>query len=373
MSMKLSCTQENLKRGLSIVSHLPTKSLNLPILHNVLLRAQEKTFTLSATNLELAITVGIRGKVDEPGEFTVPGKLFSEYVSLLPRERVDLSLEGVQLGVKCGTYETKIRGIPATEFPLIPSVELKQQFVLEIERFKESLSQVLFAVASHESRPELCGVFFRFEGDTLTMASTDSFRLAERIVPLREPTAESLSCIVPARTLTEVLRILGVLADDIEMEPKLFVGVSDNQVVFRAGDVEVVSRTIEGQYPDYRVIIPTQSRTEISVMRDVLIPAVKNASLFSRSGLFDVTLKATPQGLVISSSDQQTGENSIVVEADIRGDENTIIVNHRFLLDGIGSMNSEKVKLKVIDGSNPVTVVPESDARHIYIVMPIKQ
>lgn len=371
--MKLSCTQENLHQGLSVVGRLPTKTLNLPILKNILLRAEEKIFTLAATNLEMAIITTIRGKVETSGEFTVPAKLFCDYAGLLPHERVDVELSGTTLDVKCGTYQTKMRGIPSTEFPLIPKVEPKQEFSLEIEAFRTALSQVLFAAANHESRPELCGVYCLFADKSLTMAATDSFRLAERSLPLKEAVAASVSVIIPARTMAEVSRILGVLKDEIETDEKLIIGLADGQAVFKTSGTEIISRVVEGQYPDYRQIIPTQTRSEIVLTKESLLQAVKNASLFSRSGLYDVTLQATPNGLVITSGDQQTGENSITLEAELQGDPNRLTVNHKFLVDGVSSMESDTIRLKVIDGANPILVIPEGVQGHLYIVMPIKQ
>ncbi|MEI7741305.1 MAG: DNA polymerase III subunit beta [bacterium] len=371
--MRLSCTQENLHQGLSLVCHLPTKNVNLPILHNILIRAQEKVFVLSATNLEIAITATIRGKVDEPGEFTIPGKLFSDYTTLLPTERVDLSLTGQSLEIRCGTYSTKIRGVPATEFPLVPSVELKHEFHVEVDDLRGALAQTLFAVASHESRPELCGIYFLFSGSTLTFAATDSFRLAEKVIPLLEPAAEEVKCIMPSRTAAEVFRILGIMREDLEAGSKVSIGLSDNQIVVRIGGTELVSRAIEGNYPEYKVIIPTVTRTEVVISKELLLPAIKNASLFSRSGLCDVTLSVGQNSITLSSNDQQTGENSVTLEAEVQGDLNTLTVNHRYLLDGIQSVSGDKVRLKIIDGGNPMVVAPEGETGHLYIVMPIRQ
>lgn len=355
------------------MSHLPTKNVNLPILHNILLRAQEKVFTLSATNLEMAITTTIRGKVENPGEFTLPGKLFSDYASLLPTERVDLALQNNSLDVRCGSYSTKIRGVPATEFPLVPSVESKHEFKVEPEMLKTALAQTLFSVASHESRPELCGILAVFSGSSLTLAATDSFRLAERTIPLAEPAQEETRCIIPSRTAAEVFRILGIVEVDLEPDAKVTIGLTDNQIVFRVGGTELISRTIEGNYPEYKVIIPTTSRTEVVIAREAILPAIKNASLFSRSGMNDVMISVGPNSITLASNDQQTGENSITLEAEVKGDANALTVNHRYLLDGIQSMGGDKVSLKIIDAGNPMVVSPVGEDGHLYIVMPIRQ
>ncbi|MEK7452207.1 MAG: DNA polymerase III subunit beta, partial [Patescibacteria group bacterium] len=184
--MKISCTRENLHQGLSITSHLVTKNINLPILQNVLLKAEGGIIKFTATNLEIAIKCSVRGKVEEPGEFTIPSKLFFDYVSLLPNEIIHLENIKEDLSIQCGEQKTKIHGLSAADFPLVPKVECEFAFNIPIEDFKKALSQVLFSVASNESRPELTGVLMHFyafgnEG-RLKLASTDSYRLSEKTV-----------------------------------------------------------------------------------------------------------------------------------------------------------------------------------------------
>src|SRR3989339_1554678 len=181
--MKLSCTRENLHQGLSITSHLTTKNTNLPILQNVLVKTEGGTIRFTTTNLEIAIHCTIRGKIEEPGEYTIPSKLFFDYISLLPNETIRIQADDQRVHIECGTHKTKINGLSSSEFPLVPHVEGGTSFQIPVESFKKALSQVLFAVATNESRPELTGVsfqFFNFEGEgRLTLASTDSYRLAE--------------------------------------------------------------------------------------------------------------------------------------------------------------------------------------------------
>lgn len=378
--MKFSCTKDNLFQGLAATSHITGKNVNLPILNNTLLQVDKKGIRLTTTNLEMAVVCTVRGKVDEEGEFTTPSKLLFDYVNLLPNERVDVEREDQVLRIECEDNQTQIQGLAATEFPLVPPVTGDKSFELDAAEFRGALSQVLFAVASNESRAELSGVSFQFGKSTdgratLTMASTDSYRLAERTLVL-DGSSESTetNVIIPARTLSEVSRILGIFRDDVDAEKRLQIRLSEAQVVFKYGSVELTSRTIEGTYPDYRQIIPTTFKTEATVSRESLIKAVKTASLFSRTGLFDVTLSLNPAtGITVSANDSARGKNTARTEAIMQGEPNSITVNSRYLLDGLSSVGTDEVRLGVNDGANPCLVRPKGKEGYLYLVMPIKQ
>ncbi len=377
--MKLSCTKENLHQGLNVVSHLSARNANLPILNNVLLRADVGGLRLTATNLDLTVTCQVRGKVDQPGEYTLPARLFSDYVSLLPDERVDLDLLDSALSVVCVASKTKINGMSSGEFPLVPQITGGTKFMVPVAALETALSRTLFAVATSEARQVLTGVFMNFVGETksLTVASTDSYRLGESVVSLRGDVMGERRVIVPARTMAELRRIIGVLKDGAEMPEELEVELTDNQVAFRYGSAELLSRTLDGVYPPYREIIPKSTKTEIAVNRAAFIQAVKRTSLFSKVGLFDVRLEAKSGGkeLQMSATDAGRGENLVVMNAEVTGEDNVVTLNYRYLLDGVSAMTSEKIILKLIDGVNPCVVVPAEDGGqpYLYIVMPIRQ
>jgi DNA polymerase-3 subunit beta len=381
--MQFSCTQENLAQGLSVVSHIAGKNINLPILGNVLVRCDDKVLHLLATNLEIAVSCTVRGKIDEPGEFTIPSRLFSDYVNLLPKDRVDVIGDGNAVTVACGSYKTKINGIAASEFPLIPTIERKKKFSVKLADFRRAVAQVLFAAAPNESRPEISGILFKFVpvdgGHDLVLAATDSYRLAERVVATvssehgRSDETESL--IVPGRTVAEFVRILGVFKDAIDSPDSVDIYCADGQVLFAFTSVEVVSRTIEGRYPDYRQLIPERHETEIVVEKEELTRAVKATSLFSRTGLNDVVLSFSPGGMVsIAASNMSTGEQMVELQGEVTGKENKVTVNYKYLLDGVGNIEGDKVRIQVIDGVNPCIVRPYSASHdYLYIVMPIRQ
>jgi len=382
--MKFSCTQENLNIGLSVVSHIANRNINLPILGNVLIKAEESMLRFMSTNLEVAVSCAVRGKIEEGGEFTVPSRLFSDYANLLPKERVDVSDDGNSLSVSCGQYKTKLAGMPASEFPLIPKVSSDTTFIVSVADFRRAVSQVQFAVAPNESRPEISGVLFRFDASSgsplLTLAATDSYRLAERLVSIAEVQGsleEAVSVIVPARTVSEVVRILGVFKDNIEGVSGLEISVTDGQIKFLYNSVELVSRTIEGKYPDYQQLIPDRFATEIVVSRDELVRAVKASSLFSRSGLNDIHFNfVEDQPIKLNSMNSQTGEQSVEIDGDTSGQKNDITVNFKYFLDGVGNIEAERVLIQMNDGMSPCVLKPVTDdgrSDYLYIVMPIRQ
>jgi DNA polymerase-3 subunit beta len=377
--VKLSCTRENLYQGLSITSHAGGKNANLPILSNILLRADIGGLKLTATNLELTITCTIRGKVDQPGEYTLPAKLFSDYVALLPNERIDLDLLDHSVSVVCEKTKTKINGLPANEFPLIPPVTGGVRFSVTAATFDAALGNVLFAVATNEARQALTGVFMHFDGlnDQLILAATDSYRLAEKVIPLRERVEGERKTIVPSRTLAELRRILSVLRDNAEAPEAIEIELTESQIVFRYGTVELSSRTVEGVYPDYRQIIPKSSSTEIILSKGAFAQAIKRTSLFSKAGLFDVKLdiNAAEKTVTLSAADVGRGENTVSIEGEVVGMPNAVVLNYRYLLDGVNAMTSDRVVLKLIDAMNPCVVTPENrpEDKYLYIVMPIRQ
>lgn len=377
--MKFSCTRENLYQGLAITSHIGGKNANLPILSNVLLRADVGGLKLTATNLELTITCTIRGKVDQPGEYTLPSKLFSDYVNLLPNERVDLDLLDHALSVVCEKTKTKINGLPATEFPLIPPVTGGVRFVVPAAALDAALGQILFAVATNEARQALTGVFMHFDGlnNQLILAATDSYRLGEKIIALGEQAEGERKAIVPARTLGELRRILSVLRDNAEIPENIDIELTESQIVFRYGTVELSSRTVEGVYPDYRQIIPKTTSTEVILDKGAFAQAIKRTSLFSKVGLFDVRFEINPTDntVTLSATDVGRGENTVTVEGVVTGAANAAVLNFRYLLDGVSAMTSPKIVLKFIDAMQPCVVTPfeQPQENYLYIVMPIRQ
>jgi len=375
--MKIFSLQENLKQGFFIVGHIAGKNINLPILNNIMIKTEDGNIKMLATNLEIGIVTMVRGKIEKEGAYTVDAKIISECINLLPNKKVGLELKDGVLAVDSDNYKVKIRGQSAEEFPLIPEVDKKNYYSAPIEEFKKAVTQVMFAVSLSESRLELSGVMFNFNGAGLTLVATDSYRLAEKNIKIKTNNREEKKIIVPAKTLQELIRILsGLQASALAAEDQgIKFYLSENQILFTCGSTELVSRLIEGQYPDYQQIIPTTSKTKAISQRAELIRAVKLASLFSKTGINDINLDF-PKGknqVVVSSVSGQTGENVTSLEAKVSGEDNGIVVNYRYLLDGLNNIDSELVRLEIVDGNTPCLLKSDKETDYLYIIMPIKQ
>ncbi len=376
--MKLSGLQENIKQGLNIVSHIASKNINLPILNNIKIETKEREIRLTTTNLEIGITHKIRGKIERGGSFTVNAKIITDYINLLPNKKINIEQREGCLIINCENYKTKIKGQPANEYPLIPEVERDIYYSVDINNFKNALAQVVFAASIDDSRVELSGALFSFNKDELTIAATDSYRLAEKRVSLKtNSNQEGKKIIVPVKTLQELIKILSSLqSEDITEEAReVKFYLSENQILFACGSAELVSRLIEGQYPDYKQIIPQNSKTNVIIDKNEFIRATKASSLFSKTGINDINLDflSEKNKTTISSVSGQTGENITEINSKVSGDNNGIVVNYRYLLDGLNNINSEMIKVKILDGNTPITLKPENEDNYLYIIMPIKQ
>lgn len=364
--MKLSCTQENLTAGLEAVSPVATRGGSLPILQNILLEAREGSLKLKATNLEIGVTAEVRGKIEQEGTFTVNGRLFAEYVRLLPGDKVDMELAGDHLEIRSGGQQTKIHGLSAEEFPVIPTVSPRGTFKIDAHLARGALSQVLFSVATTDTRPEISGALIMARDKHLTFVGTDSYRLAERSLELKTEVTAPIQAIIPLRTMQELTRMLSGAEGELE------IALSDNQVLFSFSDIELVSRLIVGNFPDYTQIIPQNSKTTVTLDKEPLGRAIKSASLFCRSGLNHVTFQFSGDRILVSASASSVGENIVEVPAKVEGADTDIVFDYRFVLDGLSAISGSEVVLKLSGSTSPGVFTPVEPG-YLYLVMPIRQ
>ncbi|MFA6099150.1 MAG: DNA polymerase III subunit beta [Patescibacteria group bacterium] len=368
--MKVICTQENLNRGLQLVSHIASKNISLPILNNVLIKAEKGGIILMTTNLEIGVICKVRGKVEREGSFTVQAKTLSDYISLLPKENVAIELDNQSLKIEGKGSKTVMKGVESSEFPLIPEVASASNYQIKTKQLKDALSTVSFAVAIDETRPEISGVYFQFADNKLTLVSTDSYRLAEKEIDLGKNVSQPYNAIVPLRTIQELIRILGS-----EEGESVTISVNENQILFSFGECNLSSRIIEGKYPDYQQIIPKEHRTSAVVNTKSFINTVKRASLFCKPGGNDIMLKLSvgAKEVLVTANNLQIGESEARQEADLEGEDNNIIFNYRYLLDGLQNINDEECVFEMSSNTTPGLLRPKSDNTYVYIIMPIKQ
>jgi DNA polymerase-3 subunit beta len=293
--MKVSCLQENLAKGLSIVSRaVASRSTTLPVLANVMLSTDGGRLRLSATNLELGINTWIGGKVEQDGAITVPARTFTDLVNTLPPDRIDMELavRTQNLHIQCGRSEANIKGIDAQEFPLIPTPEGTAQILIETDTLTKMINQVAFAAATDESRPMLTGVLTKFDQDKLTMAAADGFRLSVRSATINTRLAEPVQILIPAKALTELVRISGDQEDPIEVT----ISPAGNQILFHLTNTDLVAQLIDLQFPDYEQIIPTRHSTRSVVDAQELLKAGRAANIFAREAANTARIQVIPGG-----------------------------------------------------------------------------
>jgi DNA polymerase-3 subunit beta len=374
--MKVSCLQENLTKGLSIVGRaVANRSTTLPVLSNIMLSTDNGRLKLSATNLEIGINSWIGAKVEQDGAITVPARTFTDLVNTLPPDRIDmeLSVRTQTLHLRCGRSEANIKGIDAQEFPLIPSPEDDGQIPIKPEIFGKMINQVAFAAAADESRLMLTGVLTKFDQNQLTMAAADGFRLSVRNATLDTPIAEPLQVLIPARALTELARISGEQQDPISIT----FTPSRNQVLFHLTNTDLVAQLIDLQFPDYEQIIPKRHNTRTIVNTGDLLKACRAASIFARESANTARVHIVPGGeltpgyISVAARSDETGDNVGEIDATIEGDEMEIAFNVRYLLDVLSVIDAPQIALETTTSSSPGVLKPVGDDDFLHVIMPM--
>lgn len=374
--MKLSCTQINFNKGLSITEKAVSKISTLPILGNILLETDKGRLKLSATDLEIGIIYWLGAQIQTQGSITVPARLLSGFVNSLPNKKINILSRGHNLNLKCESFKASIKGLNAKDFPLIPKIKEKPLVSLPIPLLCRAFSQVTPAVAVSQTRPEISGVSICFDGQEVKIAATDSYRLAEKKIQNKNKVDQLISIIVPSRTIYELIRVFS------EQEGEVEIVLGDNQVLFQFGSIHLVSRLIDGQYPDYEQIVPKKSKTQALALTSELLGAVKSASLFAgRTDEIKLSFKKSHNNafLEIKAESDEKGSNVSRVKIKLNGLPNEITFNYRYLLDGLHNILTDFVDLNINDDKAPALLKPftEPDKRpkdkdYLYLIMPIK-
>lgn len=374
--MRLSCLQENLARGLSIVSRaVAPRTATLPVLTHILLATDHGRLKIAATNLELGISCWVGAKVEDEGAITVPARTFTDLVALLPADRVDLELNirTQTLRVRSGRTDANIKGIDAQEFPIIPTFQDAATARIDPAVLKKMIAQVVFAAATDESRPTLTGVLTKLEGDTITMAATDGFRLSVRSDQLKEPVSEPRTILIPAKALVEVGRVMG------DQEEPVAIGItpSHGQVLFHMKDVDVVAQLIDQKFPDYEPIIPKRHDTRTIVNTAEMLKACRQASIFARDSLDTVRVLVKPgeelepgKVTVVARADE-TGDNQSELEATIVGNQIEIGFNVKYLIEAFSAVDTPQAAIETTQPRSPAVIRALGDDHFFHLVMPM--
>ena len=365
--MLLNCEQKDLLAALATVSKAVNLNSTLPVLNNILLKAENKKLTFAATNLEIAITTSIKSEIKNEGSLTIPARLFTNYVGLLSDGKVELkNSEGLDLQISAAKSKTRIKGISADEFPLIPQVKKEVSLTVSAGDLLDAINQVAFAAARDMVRPVLAGVHLRANKKEIRLAATDSYRLSEKILAPLTPPEKDISIIIPARTVNELARILERGKDSVTLD------ISANQILFIFKNVELASRLIEGSYPDYEQIIPKKHSTTISLKTDELATAVKRVNLFAHDS-HSVKIEVTAdKKLRVLSDATQIGEETAEVGATIAGVENAVALNATYLLEALAAVGSKDLEIELGEKMVPAVLRAAKSKDYLHLIMPLK-
>ena len=379
--MKLSCLQENLSRALAVVGRAVAVRSTLPITQNVLLATEGGRLKLSATNLEIGITTWIGAMVEEEGSLTVPARLLTEFIGSLPAGQIEVigSERPKSLSLSSGRINARISGTDAEDFPPIPIIAAEEgvEFQVSIRDFKRSIEQTAFAADTEDTRPVLSGILIEIEEDKLTLAAADGFRLAVKQGRILNPVETPVNVIIPARTFAEVSRLAG----DQDSTMDVLVSSSRNQVLFKMEDVQIVSQIIQGNFPRYRDLLDDalrDTKAEAVLRITDTLAASRSVYIFVRDSNNIVKLEMNPGGedgpegqIIISSKDDEVGENAAELDGQITGEEATIAFNGQYLLDVLGNMDGEEVSIKTSGPSRAGVFTSPGSDQYVHLIMPM--
>ena len=362
--MIVSCKRENLARGLAIVSRVVKQRATLPVLSNIMISTDKGRLKLSATDLEVAVCAWIGGKIDEEGAITVPARTFSDYILATGDETIAISVKGSDIALTGERAKTTIKGLEASEFPTIPEVGGKGLLKVKTKELKRAIFSTGFAAALDETRPVLAGILLRGKGGKLILAATDSYRLAEKTISCDG--AGAFEAIIPARSASELGRILP--QDDSEAE----VRVNEDQVELVFADIQFTSRKIEGAFPDYEQIIPGKFACEFEAQREELAEAIRVANVFAREVGGNIKVSAAEGKAVINAVSSQVGDTQATLPVDFSGSPTTVAFNAKYILDALGVIEGERIKVGFSGELNPGLIADKSDDTLKYVVMPLR-
>ncbi|HET7529285.1 MAG TPA: DNA polymerase III subunit beta [Candidatus Saccharimonadales bacterium] len=361
--MKLQVTQANLSKALSTVARIANSRNTLPILSNVLLKTENNRLSIAATNLDIGITHFIGSKIEQEGAITVPARLMQDFVSSLPDSVLNLELTDNKLHITTDQYESTINGIVADDFPVMPAIKEGVTWKSPALEFKKALSQVVFAASADDARPVLNGVYFHSVGTQAVVVATDSYRLAENKVG---KASKPINFLVPASAAQDLLRIIS------DTDKEVTVTHDDQQVLFNVGDVSLVARLIEGNYPDYRKLIPGKFETVAQLARADLLNITKVSSLFARESAGSITIKADKEdGVSINAIASQLGENTAKAPAKVTGG-GEVTLNSRYLIDALNAFSAEEVEFCFNGKLEPVILRSSGETGYIHLIMPLR-
>jgi DNA polymerase-3 subunit beta len=365
--IKVVCSRDELADKLAIVGRGVSTRTTVQILAGIMLRATGEQLVLSATDMEISLRLSLEAQVEEEGAVVVPGRLLVDIVRLLPAGEVTIAYGGEEgmAELVCGSASYKLHTYGPEDFPRLPEIDQEATFAVEREAFLDTINRVSRSASRDESRPVLTGILVRFEGGKLVMAATDSYRLSVKETALADGVGQELEAIVPARALGELARIAQA-ADTDTIE----IGVQENQVVFAVDDIWLTARRIDGQFPNYKQLVPESFEAEVTLPREEFLDVVRRTSVMAQRKS-PLRLRFAEGELTVSAETQDVGQARESLPISYSGEPMEIGFNAEFLRDGLESVPEESVRLRLISPLRPGLIQGEGDD-FLYLIMPIR-
>ncbi len=365
--MKAECGSEKLKSAILQAEKITGKNLTLPILNSILLIASGSSIKLRSTNLSLGVEIEVPAKVEKEGVIAVSGSVLAGMFSnVFQNESVEISGEEGNLLVKTKKSRVRLKGQPSEDFPTIPIVSGKE-FEIEAKKLTDGIKSVYYSSSVSDIKPEISSVYMYSEGDNLVFVSTDSFRLAEKKTKIKG-IEEIPGILIPFKNVAEILRVFG------EMDEKVKVCFNKNQISFSSNNIYLTSRVIDGVFPDYRQIIPKEYKTEVVVLKQDLLNALKLSNVFSdKFNQINLSIKPKEKIFELSSQNSDVGENKTYLDAALKGEGIDLSFNYKYFLDCFQSINSDSVVIKLSQSSRPMVISGNGDATFTYLIMPMNR
>ena len=372
--MEITILQEKLKEGLNLLGKIAPRSSSLPALNNISAKTEKNFLVLSATDLEMAVHWWALAKIEEPGEIILPGQTTASLVGSLPNKPIKIKSKDLSLEIGCEGHRSFLKTFNPEEFPIIPEISKGDFIEIKTRPFLSGLNGVVGVCASSSSKPEISGVYFAFQPGEIKMAATDSFRLAEKILPLKEKKDSVYSFILPQRSAREIINLFA------ESGEAMKICFSPNQILFESmmaetshPQLQFISRLVEGEFPDYQEILPKQFETQAVVSQKEILALVKTAGIFcGRNNEIKLKVDAVKNQVEISGQNQDIGEYQSQIPAKIKGKGLEVVFNHRFLMEGLSGAK-EEVSFEFTGEEGPSLIKPAGEEGYLYVLMPIKK
>lgn len=365
--MKIQCLNKNLKTAVGVAERNTSKNQTLPVLNAVFLNVDKNKIKVMATNLETAIEVIISGKIHEPGNVVVPAKTINSFLSNITDDQITLQTQKNNLFIKTDNMETVILGYPPEDFPIFPKIDSTENFTMPSPELKSSIGSVSLACSASDTKPELASVFFNIFKNTIKIAATDSFRLAEKTMTFKNPnTSKQTIFLIPQKGVQEMLKLL-------DEDEDVSIGVGKNQIILSSANYKFISRLTDGKFPDYEQILPKTFKTAAAAKKSDILSGIKLASVFVGK-LNDISLSFNPakKAIYLNTSHSEIGEHSSIITAAIAGENITAKFNWKYLLDGVSQINNEYVEFNLNNEQAPMLIKGKGDNSYVYLAMPMR-